>query len=60
MQPFKYVSWHQNANVQLMIAILFLSVPKGTYKDNESIGTPAKCLRVDNDGCVCKTGLLEY
>lgn len=43
-----------------MIAILFLTVPKDTYKDNDSIGTSAKCLHVDNDGCVSKTGLLEY
>lgn len=60
MQPLKYVSWHQNANVELMTAILFVSAPKGTYKDNEYSGTSAKCLYVDNDGFVCKMELREY
>lgn len=60
MQPLKYGSLHQNANAGLMIALLILTGPKGAYKDNEPIGISAKCMHVDDNGCVCvrETGLL--
>lgn len=35
-----------------MIAILFLTGPKGTFKDNESVGTSAKCMWTMMDVCV--------
>ncbi len=59
MLALRYVSWYQNGNTELMTAVLFLSAPRGVYKDNESIGAQVTRLPVDNDGCVCKLDYLN-
>lgn len=48
------ISWLQNYNTELMIAMLFLTAPKGTYKDNECIGT---CVWTMMDVCAKQDSL---
>lgn len=48
------ISWLQNYSTELMITMLFLTAPKGTYKDNECIGT---CMWTMMDVCAKQDSL---